>query len=171
MNEILERKLKLLNMINQAFDQYVAGAYETACRKGCAVCCTHDVTRHLPRGVPCVAWHSPGRARGPAGAPGRMEKQKSFSTQADDQYPGLCHHDRPGASDGGTGGGFRTLCPAGGRGVSDLPRPPLFLPWHAFPQNVRAGGRSGTPTGSGPCGLHLLAELSSTWMPTVCMEI
>ncbi|MBU2551807.1 MAG: YkgJ family cysteine cluster protein [Proteobacteria bacterium] len=40
----LRQKLELLNVIETVFDRFVSDNYQTACQKGCAACCTHDVT-------------------------------------------------------------------------------------------------------------------------------
>nr|WP_319775866.1 YkgJ family cysteine cluster protein [uncultured Sphaerochaeta sp.] len=40
----IEKKLELLDVIYRVFDDFVAHRYRMACTRGCAVCCTHDVT-------------------------------------------------------------------------------------------------------------------------------
>jgi len=41
---VITKKFELLDCIYHVFDQWLAAEYETACRKGCAACCTGHVT-------------------------------------------------------------------------------------------------------------------------------
>ena len=41
---LLERKLEILEVINQVFDDFVAEEYQLACARECSACCTHEVT-------------------------------------------------------------------------------------------------------------------------------
>jgi len=41
---IITKKLELLDQIYSVFDQWLAAEYETACRQGCAACCTGHVS-------------------------------------------------------------------------------------------------------------------------------
>ncbi len=44
MEDIMEQKLEILDKINEVFEAFVSSEYRMACDKGCAVCCTHDLT-------------------------------------------------------------------------------------------------------------------------------